>query len=323
SSFDWVWDWIFAPENVRSATASKRGHQPAVISAALRNRRDSNTEVAIVTPSGLLRTYIYDPTTPVPDPPEDGGEDLSKGECQWGNSDEESKEPALTGSTYRSIEEDLELVHRYLTRWNFCAGPPTHIGLRLDEQVRNFLSGKARSGALPSDNPALVRIIIFSGHYNNKSGKFTLGQNAEYRWTQLAEDLRSLPRHVIAIPILACCFAGDGAKQIFDKTENTRLRPQVILMASSQEYQPSYSSFRGGGDHFLNAFFKTLKAVARHENCQSWEDFMALIRVKLNRRRMVFPGHWQEKNHQDPLFMKNTNITPCEVFSDLLGTTPS
>ncbi|KAG8742423.1 hypothetical protein FRC10_001557 [Ceratobasidium sp. 414] len=123
---------------------------------------------------------------------------------------------------------------------------------------------------------------------------------------------------------MACCFAGDGASLIFDSTENKRLPPQVILMASSQAGQPSYASLPGD-DHFLNAFFKTLKVVARHENCQSWEYFMALIQAKLDRRRGVFPDGFLEK--REPLVMKNMNIVtqgrpPAKCSATYLGLLP-
>ncbi|KAG8689719.1 hypothetical protein FRC09_012285, partial [Ceratobasidium sp. 395] len=133
-------------------------------------------------------------------------------------------------------------------------------------------------------------------------GQSAMGQRLEYSWDQLARTLRKLPRDVIAIPILACCFAGEGLNEIFSQTEQRRLSPQVILLASSEAGQKSYASLGGGGDIFLNGFFEALEAVALHESCQSWDDFMRLIQNRMDDRRDT------SQKPQDPVLMRNTDL---------------
>ncbi|KAG8731423.1 hypothetical protein FRC12_019750, partial [Ceratobasidium sp. 428] len=310
SSWDWFWTFFFTTDIDPSASLnvapSERGRQLAVTVVALRK---PITEVSIITPSGWLRTYAFDSTKSVLEPREDSDYDYDP-----------EDEITPTQDRYWSFDEDLNLVDSSLANWRFYPSAIKPTG-PLEQQIESFLKGLNTPDVPTSDTVNFVRIIVFSGHYNKETRKFTMGQSAmgqrlEYSWDQLARTLRKLPRDVVAIPILACCFAGEGLNEIFSQTEQRRLPPQVILLASSEAGQKSYASLGGGGDIFLNGFFEALDTVALHESCQSWDDFMRLIQNRMDDCRDM------SQKPQNPVLMRNTDLSPCDVFYSLLGTNP-
>ncbi|KAG9121631.1 hypothetical protein FRC07_002342 [Ceratobasidium sp. 392] len=221
-----------------------------------------------------------------------------------------------TSRKYLSMTEDLRLVQNVLSSWEFYPNETPSGSLK--EQIETFLRGTAGSNPPILDDAPLVRIVIISCHHDPNTGKL-LSQNFEYPRTHLFKVLTSLPPNVIAIPILSCCFADQIIDEMPDWTKDGALRSHVVLLASSRRDQVSNASFRDGGDHFLNAFFRALKTIRRHKGCQKWEDFLTLVENMLEEERSCRsgpPGGWKE---QRPMFVRNTELTPCEVFRGLIG----